>query len=89
MIILSPFTRGNREPSVNLSNVSQGPVILSKNTAIQMEVINPKFRAIIELSNDDDRMITKKQRIEWLDALTDNAMSDVDIKSYLVGGDEI
>lgn len=89
MILLSPFTRGPRRSSVDSSNVSQGPVILSKNTAIQMEVINPNFRAIIELSNDDDRMMTKKQRIEWLDAVTDKTMGEVDIRSYLVGGDEI
>ena len=89
MILLSPFTRRLHKSSASESNVSQGPVVLSQNTAIQMEVINPKFRAVLELSNDADRMITKKQRIEWFDAVTGEIMNEVEMRSYMISGDEL
>ena len=89
MVLLSPFTRRPRKSNmISISNVSDGPINLSKNTAVQMEVINPRFRAIIELSNDNDRIITKKQRIEWFDTVTGNGMSEVEIRGYMRGGDE-
>tara|TARA_B100000405_G_scaffold272801_1_gene212950 strand:+ start:10909 stop:11133 length:225 start_codon:yes stop_codon:yes gene_type:complete len=71
------------------SSVSGGRIELSKNTTVQMEVINPKFRAVLELSNDADRMITKKQRIEWFDAVTGEIMNEVEMRSYMISGDEL
>ena len=87
MILLTPFTR-RRQKTISTSSVIQG-VDLKKDTSVQMEVINPKFRAILELSNDADRMITKKQRIEWFDVVTGEILNEVDITSYMIAGDEL
>ncbi len=89
MILLSPFTRIPPKSDMISSSVSGGRIELSKNTTVQMEVINPKFRAVLELSNDADRMITKKQRIEWFDAVTGEIMNEVEMRSYMISGDEL
>lgn len=89
MILLSPFTRIPPKSDMISSSVSGGRIELSKNTTVQMEVINPKFRAVLELSNDADRMITKKQRIEWFDAVTGEIMNEIEMRSYMISGDEL